>query len=61
MLLIDKNILNKRFELINMIKLKRKILNYSQKDVGNKIDTPQQSISLIEKYERCPSLDTFIK
>lgn len=44
-----------------MIKLKRKILNYSQKDVGNKIDTPQQSISLIEKYERCPSLDTFIK
>lgn len=36
-------------------------MNFSQKEVGNKIDSAQQAISLIEKYERCPSLDTFIK
>lgn len=36
-------------------------MNLSQKEVAYKINSAQQAISLIEKYERCPSLDTFIK
>lgn len=61
LLINNDDILKKRRELINVVKRKRRIKNYSQKEIAMILNTSQQSISLIEKIERCPSIDTFIK